>query len=523
MRNDKKNEMVFGSKSKFTASRNKFVDPLSPTIQHDLTASQKVTALNVPLASFGNPVIDDTQRDLFWAIYLANSNLKEISPEGRESVRGIVDWVLSDPNFKMNVFALANHKVSAASAAYSMVEQLMEMPPVQKAMQGLGEAEKMEENADQLDNEAQDEQNQSGDGQDSQPKMSPKQKQALADKLRQQAQDKRDKANQMLDSVTGNETRSGRFARSGSFARSGAVKAGAEFGENVAAFLSAWGIDEGKGLMLSPDQIMSIMKSLSSTGIATLTSLIGRVYGIANETLKGRAPVQIVADTAGYTKKILSMHPAERFKLTHAYPFRDQAVEDWLKRGLGGITETMQSVREGNFICFVDGSGSMSQMEQGGTREEIAKALALGLSKAAIENGQEIMLATFGTGRELTDLVDNRTSFDKRLEWASFMFDGGTSINFALNTMMDLIIGMDEEERFKSDLVIITDGEAGVSEATKDRLLEIKEAYGVRLFLLMITGESGYDTSDIVEVADKMMKFKNLDDAATTLSGLIWM
>ena len=569
MRRDqnKQNAMTFGFKSNYVRKGTGFIDTVSPTIEHELTPGQKVTGLNVPLQSFGNSVIDDMHRDLFWAIYLANSNLKEIAPEGRESVRGLLDWVLSDPNFKANMMSMCNLKVSSASAAYVLVEQLLNMPEVEQSMNGFGKAENMEDQADDLEQQAQDQmnddgdggqgengtENQSGSGQDGQdeqdpnqdqseddsdeqggsgsdsdddcedegeqePETTPEQKQAQADKLRQQAQDIRAKAEEMLDELTGNETKAGQFGRAG------AVKTGADFGDNVAGFLSSWGIDEGKGLMLSPEQILEIMKAFSSTGIAALTSLIGRVYGVASETLRGRAPVQVVAEDAGYTKEILSMHPAERYKLTVGYPGRDQAIEDWLKRGLGGITKTMQSVREGSFVCFVDGSGSMDHEEQGGTREQIAKALALGLSKAAIENGQEILLATFGSYNELTDLVDNRTSFEKRLEWATFMFDGGTDFDFALDKMMDLIDGMDEIERFRTDLVIITDGEAGVSEDTKERLLQLKDQYGVRLFCLMIGEGSRYSYGDdIIEVSDKILKFDNVDHVAQTLSESLWV
>jgi len=577
------NDLTFGFNSKFVRKTGTFIDPVSPLIQHDLTPGQKVTGMNVPLQSFGNSVIDDFQRDAFWSMYLANSNLKANSPEGRESVRGLIDWVLSDPNFKSQAMSLVNLKVSSASAAYVMVEQLLQMPDVKNSMNGFGKAEAMEDAADQLDQEAQDQESgqaddksdeesgQDAQGEDSddnsnqgqseddenegqgsgddwgddgwdgeqddsdasgqgnqpdeqesgqdelpqQPQMTPEQLRDKADKLRQQAQDIREKANETLDQLTGNET------MAGDFGRAGAIKTGADFGDNVASFLHSWGIEEGKGLMLSPDQIMTIMKAFTTTGIASLTALIGRVYGVASETLRGRAPVQVVAETAGYTKKILSMHPAEQYKLTSGYPGRNQSIEDWIKRGMGGITETMQSVREGNFICFVDGSGSMSHSEQGGAREEIAKALALGLSEAAIENGQEIILATFGSKNELSDLVDNRTTFDKRLEWAEFMFNGGTDFDFALTQMMNLIEGMDEEERFRSDLVIITDGEAGIQPETLEHLLELKDTYGVRLFCLMIGGgNSRYQ--DIMEASDKVLNFDNIDHVAQVLSTSIW-
>lgn len=587
-RNDqnKTNALAYGFKSNFVRKTGGFIDTVSPSIQHDLTPGQKVTGLNVPLQSFGNSVIDDMHRDLFWSIYLANSNLKEIAPEGRESVRGLLEWVLSDPNFKGNMMSMCNLKVSSASAAYVLVEQLLNMPEVAQSMNGFGKAENMEDQADDLDQQAQDQmngdgeggdgtENQSGnaqDGQDegdpnqdpseddsdeqggsgndscpncgediepwedqcsncsncgqeldepaddqegeSEPETTPEQKQAQADKLRQQAQDIRAKAKQMLDELTGNETKAGQFGRAG------AVKTGADFGDNVAGFLSSWGIDEGKGLMLSPEQILEIMKAFSSTGIAALTALIGRIYGVASETLRGRAPVQVVAEDAGYTKDILSMHPAERYKLTTGYPGRNQAIEDWLKRGLGGITKTMQSVREGGMIMFGDGSGSMNHEEKGGSREAILKGIMLGISKAAQENGQEVIMATFGDHGEVTQLIDSRTPFVEKLEWATFLFGRGTDFDFALNTMMDILDNMDEEEKFKRDFVIGTDGQAYISELTKERLLYNKETFGVRLFCLMIGGQA---YPDIVEVSDKVINFNGVDDIAKTLSESLWV
>jgi len=476
-------------------------------------------------------------------------------------VLGLLDWVLSDPNFKANMMSMCNLKVSSASAAYVLVEQLLNMPEVEQSMSGFGKAENMEDQADDLEQQAQDQMNGEGDGEqgedgtenqsgnaqdgqdeeededdydddededwdddedgededsdgDSQPKMTPEQMQAMADKLRQQAQDIRAKAEEMLDELTGNETKAGQFGRAG------AVKTGADFGDNVAGFLSSWGVDEGKGLMLSPEQILEIMKAFSSTGIAALTALIGRIYGVASETLRGRAPVQVVAEDAGYTKDILSMHPAERYKLTTGYPGRNQAIEDWLKRGLGGITKTMQSVREGGMIMAGDGSGSMSREEKGGTREVILKGIMLGISKAAEENGQEVVMFTFGSHGEITQLIDSRTPFLEKLEWASFLFNGGTDFDFALNTMMDILDNMDEEERFKRDFVIGTDGEAYISETTKERLLYNKETFGVRLFCLMIGGQA---YPDILEVSDKVLNFNGVDNIAQTLSESLWV
>ena len=553
-------QMQLFSKSTGFMSAGRVIDPLSAGIQHDLSAGQKVTGLNVPIVSFGNPVIDDLQRDLYWAMYLARDNLLKTSPAGREVVRGMLEWVLSDPTFKTKTMMLVNHKVSAASASYVMVEQLMDMPQMKEGMDGLGEAEKNEKQADDLEKQA-DEQEQEGQGEpqdepgeneSDNPSQDPNEddgdgqggsgeggdeqsngsgngwdspdeqdaQDPTPEELRERSQELREQAAQ-LRAQAEQAIQAALEAKMNEFGRAGSIDAGANSGEEVAAFLSSWGVDEGKGMVMNPLQIMEIMKTIKATDVGKLTSLIGRVYGVANNTLRGRSSAKIIVDEGGITKDIQAMHPAERYKLTKAYPYRAQAIEEWLTRGLGGVTKSMQATREGNFICMVDESGSMCDyVESGeGTREDVAKALALGIAKAAIENGQQIVLAGFGSSGEITELVTNETPLDKKLEWATFMFDGGTDLSGALMAMMDIADGYDESERLNTDLVIITDGQADIAESVIDRLKIMKETYGTRLFALMI----GCDPDDdMLEIADTAMVFNGLDKIAEKLSGMIW-
>lgn len=556
--------------------KGRFIDPVSAGLQHDLTPGQKVTGLNVPLSSFGNPAIDDLYRDLFWATYLYESRLKDVPPAGSEEVRMMLDWVLADPTFKSKTMLMVNRKLSCATSAYAMTEELLRAPEANEAMSGLGKAQQMENKADNLDDQAdqqegngqddqesEDQSEQDGggnsdgedeDGQDGQggsededavdndgnpydedpddrdydedsddedsddesdeqddEQQSPDELREEAEDLREQASQKREKARQQLEHLTGSNM--------SKFGRAGAIGIGTDYGEKVGQFVKMWGVDEGEGMMLSFDQIKLIMEGLSSSGIGALTSLIGRVYGIASATMRGRFPAQIHVDQAGFTKSIMDMHPSERFKLTQFYPARSQAIEQWMERGLGGVTKTTQSAREGSFICMVDESGSMSQDEDGGTREEIAKALALGLARAARENGQEFVLGGFGSYGEVTDLIDSRTELSSLMQFATFMFKGGTSFDFALEIMMDVVDGMGDDDKYKSDLVLITDGECSISSATRDRLDYMKQTFGVRLFSLVVGSTGG---GALQEVSDEMLEFDSVDGVASKLSGLIW-
>lgn len=538
---------------------NVFYDPVSPTLNHNLTAGQKVSAMNVPLVSFDNPVLDDMQSDVFFSMYLAESQLRKTPPVGREEVRRVLDWLLSDPTFKMNTLQFVNHKVSAAASAYQMVQELMNMPNMSNAMNNLGDAENMENQADDLENQADGMENPNGNGQDqrngnnpqqdssydeneadnqdgsdsteeeeeprqqNQPKgqkprqqpknqPTPEQMRQRADQLRQQAQKKRQAGQSDIDKVLNNQM--------SKFGRAGSISAGSDFGNDVMGFLSTWGIEEGQGMMMSPEQISAIMSTLTSTSIAQLTSYIGRVHGIATATLRGRFQAQVMIDTAGMTKDVRSLHPTELAKLTTKNPARNHAIHEFLTKGAGGITKSMQAVQEGAFIVFVDESGSMDErLEGNSTREEVAKALALGLCLAAKDNGQEFFAAGFGTSNEITDLVNNNSSFEDMLNWATHAFDGGTDFCFALNTMMDVFEGYEEEDRFKADLLMVTDGQAYVDEQTIERLNQLRDRYGMRLMVLLIGNDRAYN---LLEICDRVLKFTGLDNVAQTLSQFMW-
>lgn len=573
--------------SNYALQTGSFIDPVSPTILHDLTPGQKVSVLRTPLQTFNNPVVDDLLRDIFLAFYLPIQTYKEFAPEGREETAAVMDWVLSDPTFDVQSMMFVNHKLGSASAAFSIVEQLMQTPNINQALDGLGKAENMENKADDLDRQAgdienphgndadpsdeedpnqdppnndgegqgddgsgsegdgngsdedsdapygsfpddfddndedgdgeQDQGGQSGSGkQKNQPKPgefqpNPEQLRKQAQALRNQASNKREQAKAKMQE--------GLNSKMNQFARAGAIGVGADFGSEVMAFMSAWGIEEGTGLMLSPEQIMQIMKSFSSSNIAKLTSFIGRVYSIADKTLRGRFPASVAVEAGGYTKEIPSMHPSEVARLTTLNPARHQAIEEWVRQGLGGVTKSMQAANEGAFLVAVDESGSMNgPTADGASRAEVAKALALGLCKAAKSNGQEFLAAGFATTGQFTEFVTPRSDFVEMLRWATTMFGGGTDFDYALKMLMDAFDLYEDEDKFKADLVMITDGEAGISEETKERFEYLRETYGVRLFVLLIGAQSG----GLDDLADKTLRFTNLNDAARVLAEFVW-
>jgi hypothetical protein len=161
-----------------------------------------------------------------------------------------------------------------------------------------------------------------------------------------------------------------------------------------------------------------------------------------------------------------------------------------------------------------DGSGSMN-----GNREYLAKALTLGICEAAHENGQDWHAFIFGSGNELTDTISQETPLTERLRWSTFLFGGGTDFDMALRHAIDEV--EKSEDPTAVDIVMITDGDSHVMQATIDRLSQLKQTFGVRLIAILV--DAGYGSLD--KVADATIVINGTDQierAATQLSDNLW-
>lgn len=608
------------------AKTNNIISPLSNGLNVDLSAGQMVSGQNAPVGSYYNPVLDDLQRDLFWSMYCYRFGVKEIPPEGRETNREMLDWLLSDPGFDQRRFVTIGRQVSAAAGANKLVEELMKNQNMKSGMNQMGKAEEMEDQADDLENQANDqdgeggendqdqdgendnpqdgegdgdnegqgqqgEGDQDGDGQsdsesedgdgqsdgdsedqddggqgngqgqgdgedesdgqsqsnnqqrkpsssnsqgkgrgngqsqgqgmpDNQNSMTPEQMRKKADQLRKQAEKMRERGQEQIDKAL-----QGKLA---SMTRSGSIEKANQFADEVGTFLSSWGLEQGEGVEISLDELRAIMKLMTQKGLAQLTQLMGRVHGVAVDVLKGHAPMEIVVDSYGYTKDIHDIAVDQLAMLGEDVPeeVRNQYILEYVQHGLTGFTRTSQAVQEGAFLWGIDSSGSMSsrmQVEPDSNevvqRLVIANALALGVAKAAKENGQAFNIVVFGSTGEISKPVTEKSSLAELLRFVSAGFGGGTDFDHALNNRMDVFDQLDEQDKFSADIGLVTDGEAGISEATKWRLQDLKEMYGVRFHVLLVDDAS---YNDILEVADNLMVFTSLTGIAETMAHAMW-
>jgi hypothetical protein len=560
------NELAFFG----SLSSRRTIHALSDGMNVDLNPAQRFTAMGAPLTSFENPVIDDLYRDVFWVFYTLHFGVLDPAREGREPNWKLLMWLLDDPLIDKRRLPFMNMMISAASVAYEVTSQLLQSPSIKVSMSGLGQAEQMEDEADSLedlaramshpnaeiefedegdgdeqdegdgagdgqddfdDNEGEDDQDGSGDSEDEDgegegqsefedaPQPTPEELQDQADALRNKAAKIRAKAEQKLDKALGSEM--------SGFNRSGALQSGTDFGESVKSFLASWGFEEGPGVMLSIEEIRALMAFMGQNNLNELTTLMGRVYGVAVRVMEGRSPVEVLSQATGLTKNILDLYPDQMALLATDDPDVNAFyMGEFIRDGLEGPIKVSQAKNEGVFLGLDDGSKSMETQDLPVGENKFverrigAKALALGLARAARENGQPFSLATFGSTNQISPIVNNNTPLPKLLEYGIKNFGGGTNFNFAMKMLLDMFEAQDEQDRYLADLLVITDGEGGLSDEKEINRLEwLKEKYGVRLWVLLVADDSN---NSLEEYADLVIQFDDLNHIAEVLAKAIW-
>jgi uncharacterized protein with von Willebrand factor type A (vWA) domain len=149
----------------------------------------------------------------------------------------------------------------------------------------------------------------------------------------------------------------------------------------------------------------------------------------------------------------LLMNPAT--KLLFTKKFQDQSLKI---REYGGKAQK----GKGPIVCLIDSSGSMS-----GDREIYAKAVALALLECARAENRAFIAIHFSSGRNAMGLKVNLFSkkepynINNQIDLASYFEGGGTEFEAPLARAMHEI---DNEPAFsKADIIMLTDGESGVS------------------------------------------------------------
>lgn len=145
--------------------------------------------------------------------------------------------------------------------------------------------------------------------------------------------------------------------------------------------------------------------------------------------------------------------------------------------GLDGYGE---GTKRGPVIACIDTSGSMQ-----GAPELAAKALVLALARKVLPQGRVMHLLLFGGPDDRTELrlKRGRGGLEKLLDFLSLTFQSGTDFDMPLLRAMELL---DEEELDRADVLVVTDGLARASRPILERVNEVREARGARIFSIVL-------------------------------------
>jgi hypothetical protein len=170
--------------------------------------------------------------------------------------------------------------------------------------------------------------------------------------------------------------------------------------------------------------------------------------------------------------------------------------------------------RRGPAIVLVDTSGSMI-----GRTAELGKALALAVIERLTATGRTVEVVLFGGEGSLKSMVFTKagTSAENLFDFLMVSFHGGTDFDGPLGHALDRASGSlsasapgqasrgvqrKTHERLKdADILIVTDGRARLSKATKDRVRAARAA-GLASFAAYVDTGLGFSPKALLDLTD---------------------
>jgi uncharacterized protein with von Willebrand factor type A (vWA) domain len=389
--------------------------------------------------------------DLWAAYYKTNP---ELLPEDQISTafqmnREFVKRILEDPTTEQTRVATALDELAAGvatvAAGQTLIREIEDRESLQKAMRQAQAAQEQEQLARRYE-----EQNDT----------------AAAETCKQNAQEYAEKTKELLRGAAQDLRRAVRVAM-----QAGEKKAG-----EVQEVLGGWGVEPGELATMPLGERLQLARKLTTWQMKKIADLIGRFRNLARARQKQkvkRTRDEIHSITLG--SDLGHVLPQELALLRHPVfkkDFRRRFVE-------GGLMqyelETNEPKGRGPIIALIDVSGSMS-----GERLEWAIATALALVDTAARQQRRAVVVFFNTQivKEV-HFEPHEHSMEKFLEVATMGTSGGTSYEPALMRGLELI----QQAGFREgDLMLLTDGECGVTEERKQLFLSERRRLGFRLW-----------------------------------------
>ena len=159
------------------------------------------------------------------------------------------------------------------------------------------------------------------------------------------------------------------------------------------------------------------------------------------------------------------------------------------------VAPRQEPLTAGPIIICLDTSGSMR-----GAPENVAKACVLQALRTAHSTQRACKLLAFGGAGELLehDLAVSATGLQALLATMGQSFDGGTDVQTPLERAIELA---GTQAYAQADILIVSDGEFGVTPATLAALRTCKASLGLRVHSILVGDR---ETIGLLEVSDQI-------------------
>lgn len=283
-------------------------------------------------------------------------------------------------------------------------------------------------------------------------------------------------------------------------------------------------LGNGKGMSL--DAQLKLAQRLSeSDALRMIAEMIGKLKGIAKKSRRNRYTIED-SEIQGITigddlNRIVPTALMNLSKIASINGFTDEQIDklnkirkaffmqDYISKSLPvyDIKQKEEEEQQGSIICLVDSSGSMH-----GTQDAYAKAIAGLLLELARQDKRNFSLGIFadvGVIRTWTFKGDEDIDPDVLTKALAYYIGGGTDFETPLTVALDII----EDETFKdADVVMITDGVCGVSDAFVERYNGLKEEKNFQLYSIVLDTRNYYKTT-LEKISDMVIETSVFNEA----------
>jgi len=282
------------------------------------------------------------------------------------------------------------------------------------------------------------------------------------------------------------------------------------------ALMHAWGVDPGQLRRMPFEERRRLAERLRGSRLGSFAALIGRFRAMA-QAERARKTEHAPGELTGIEQSddLAALIPSELAALGVPAMRAAFAVRMSERRLFTYATRGEEHAGHGAIIAAIDCSGSMAEPSVGGlTREAWAKACALALLDQARAGKRDFAAVLFGSATELKvyQFPRGQAAIGEVLDFAEFFWDGGTDFEAPLSLAADLLEAeYNQDGRQRGDIVLITDGECGVSETWMRAYHDRKAALGYRTFGIALGGQPG---PVLTALSDNLRSIHDLADTS---------